>query len=293
MSVFRGTTGDGLPNGTPFANRSNQVDAVWRIDRPVGTANAAIRLDWNLNSIEGSNFTTLPNGQIAMWRRDLAVSPFWRVAGTGFANDNVANYSINTTVSDFGTVGTGYPYIVANINVLPGKLIYFKGSRTNESNQLRWEYKDAYQLKNIHVERSLNSIDFMQLTQILPGANQEIFQYEDLKGKDLPVAYYRLKFTDLDGMVTYSQIIQLSGKEKKSPVIIQNPVNNTISLMMPSKGDITISVIDLTGKLYQNMTAKTMENQLLQIPVSYLSPGYYLLRLKSELSVITLPFIKN
>jgi hypothetical protein len=154
------------------------------------------------NSIGSINIATNTSELTVSSNRNLNITGNW--------TNNGGSYS----------AGTGFPYIVANVNILPGKLIYFKGIRTNESNQLRWEYKDAYLLKNIHVERSLNSTDFIQHTQIFPGINQEIFQYTDVQGRNLANAYYRLRFSESDGMVSYSHTILIAGKERTNPVLL-------------------------------------------------------------------------
>jgi hypothetical protein len=98
VAVFEGITTNGLVNGTALTPVQKQrvVDAVWNINRLAGTGNVATQFSWS-NVIEGSTFTTLPDGDIGIITN--TGSSWSAPSGTG-------NNTTNTAAGSFATVGS-------------------------------------------------------------------------------------------------------------------------------------------------------------------------------------------
>jgi hypothetical protein len=98
IAVFEGITTNGLVNGTALTATQKQrvVDAVWNINRLNGTGSVTTQFGWT-NALEGSTFTTLPDGDIGIIQN---TGSLWSApSGTG-------NNTTNTATASFATVGS-------------------------------------------------------------------------------------------------------------------------------------------------------------------------------------------
>lgn len=291
ISVFRGTTINGNPSGTAFGSRAHQADAIWQIDRASGSSNAHIRLDWATNSIEGSSFTGLANSGIGIWR---FTGSNWLLIPTPtvFSIDNSANYAAtaSTTMSSFGTAGTGYPYLVGNINVLPSALKSFSASKANTGNQLTWEVENADQFQLFDLQESSNGIDFTYKSSVAPGSASR-YSYLDA-GSFAATKYYRLKLTDRQKNVTFSHVVSIGGKKDTKIVLLQNPVQYQLNFRHPEAVNAQYSIVDLSGRIMlQGVVSK--HAVISSVNTSTLNNGAYVLRFTDGGENYSQTFIKQ
>lgn len=277
VSVFRGTTTNGTPTGTPFSSRTNQVDAVWMVDRTSGAANAVIRFDWLAGSIEGSTFSTTANSQIGIWRYELGnwtLTP--NMPGPNFIVDNAANNaSTSGLVINFGSAGTGLSYIVANISVLPGKLLSFSADAKSTHNLLKWKVADATQFSRFEIEMSKDGVSFTPIAAVVAAQQQDYLQIDRLNTQH--TVYYRLKMWDMFNHANYSNIIVVKRESTTGLVIVQNPVQNQLVFRHPPAQNASFMVVDFSGKLFLtgNIASGNIQTS---VPVSTLPAGIYVLR---------------
>ena len=291
ISVFRGTTINGNPSGTAFGSRAHQADAIWQIDRASGSSNAHIRLDWVTNSIEGATFTGLANSAIGIWRYTgtnwlLIPSP------TVLSIDNSANYAAtaSTAMSSFGTAGTGYPYLVGNVSVLPSALKSFSANKTNNGNQLNWEVENADQFQLFDLQESTNGIDFTNKTSVAPGSASS-YSYLDA-GSFSVTKYYRLKLTDRQRNVTFSHVVSIGGKKETKIVLLQNPVQHQLNFRHPEAVNAQYSIVDFSGRiLLQGVVNK--HAVISSVNTSTLNKGAYVLRFTDGGENYSKTFIKQ
>ncbi len=291
ISVFRGTTINGNPSGTAFGSRAHQADAIWQIDRASGSSNAHIRLDWATNSIEGATFTGLANSAIGVWRYTgtnwlLIPSP------TVLSIDNSANYAAtaSTAISSFGAAGTGYPYLVGNVSVLPSALKSFSASKANSGNQLNWEVENAEQFQVFDLQESINGIDFINKTSVAPGSSSR-YSYLDA-GSFAATKYYRLKLTDRQRNVSYSHVVSIGGKKETKIVLLQNPVQYQLNFRHPEAVSAQYSVVDLSGRIMlQGVISK--HAVISSVNTSVLNKGAYILRFTDSGENYSQTFIKQ
>lgn len=290
-SVFTGTTTDGLPGGPAFGNRTFQANVVWRVDRPAGVSNAHLRMDWLDATLEGANFTTLGNASIGIWRN---TGTGWTLIPlpTLFANDNTANYASTVTspVTAFGTAGTGYPFIVGNIIILPSALKTFEATSVSTGNRLDWELEQPDRFKLFVLEESNNGIDFSYLSTITPGL-WEAYNYIHLTDKS-QTKYYRLKLIDLSGSITYSHVVSIGGKKQIHITLLQNPVQNQLLFRHPQAKDASYTITDFSGrKMLQGVISKNAA--VSTISTSSLANGMYVLHYIDHGETLTATFLKQ
>ncbi len=291
ISVFRSTTTNGIPGGPAFGSRSGQVDAVWQIDRTSGSANAHIRLDWYTDAVEGAGFTSLANSSIGIWRYSgtnwlLIPSP------TVFSNNNSTNYAstASSAVSNFGTAGTGYPYIIGNITILPSAIKMFTAASTGSGNQLIWEVENAVQYKNFELQESSDGTHFNYLYSVTPG--QEIrYSYLDA-GIFVEKKYYQLKLTDYNGSITYSQIVAVGGKKETKLGLLQNPVSSQLRFSHPEAVNAAYIIADISGRVVvKGMIPRNAVISL--VNVSVLANGTYVLQYVDGAETFSQVFLKQ
>lgn len=291
VSVFRGTTVNGSPAGTAFGGRTFQVDAVWMVDRISGASNAVVRFDWITGSIEGANFSTTPNSQIGIWRYE---SGNWVLTpnspGPNYVANNITNNAhTGGTVSNFGAAGSGLSYIVANINVLPGKLLSFTADAKPSENSLKWKVADPTQFQRYEVEVSTNGFAFSPISSVTSVQQQDYVKSD--KANIQQTVYYRLKMWDHFNQATYSNIIVVKRQQTAGMQLLQNPVSDQLVFRHPLAKNASFVVIDYTGRLFMKGTIPAGNVQT-SLPVSSLPAGSYILQYIDGVSQYAQKFIK-
>lgn len=291
VSVFRGTTTNGSPTGAAFGSRTYQVDAVWIVDRTSGSSNAAIRFDWITGSIEGAAFAATPNNQIGIWRHESGnwvLTP--NTPGPNYVANNTTNLAYTSgVVTNFGTAGSGFSYIVANINVLPGKLLSFTADAKPTENMLKWKVADPLQFKRYEVELSKDGHSFSSIANVAAGQQQEYLLND--KANTQQTVYYRLKMWDHFNQSTYSNIIVVKREQTAGMLLLQNPVNSQLVFRHPSAKKASFVIIDYTGRLFMK-GAIPSGNVQTSLPVSSLPTGSYILQYIDGTSHFAQKFIK-
>lgn len=291
VSVFRGTTTNGSPTGSAFGGRTHQVDAVWMVDRTSGSSSAAIRFDWITGSIEGASFSATPNNQIGIWRFE---SGNWVLTpnspGPNFVVNNTTNLAYTGgVVTTFGTAGSGFSYIVANINVLPGRLLSFTADAKPGENMLKWKVADPTQFQRYEVELSKDGFSFSPIASVASLQQQDYVQSDKINIQQ--TVYYRLKMWDHFNQATYSNIIVVKREQTAGMQLLQNPVSDQLVFRHPSAKTASFVIVDYTGRLFMKGTIPAGNVQT-SLPVSSLPAGSYILQYMDGTSQFAQKFIK-
>jgi Secretion system C-terminal sorting domain len=179
--------------------------------------------------------------------------------------------------------GTG---IETTGSALPILVNYIKGTRQGSKHLLNWKVTC---ISSPHVtmvlERSADSRNFTPINTVSADAvrcNQP-FDYTDtdpLKGMN----YYRLKMTDADGKVTYSEIVALLNAVKGFDIvsIAPNPVvsdNLKLNIASAQSGKMDMTIFDMQGRLVNRQTLSLLAGfNSLPVNVGNLAPGTYTIR---------------
>jgi hypothetical protein len=172
---------------------------------------------------------------------------------------------------------------------LPVKLTGFYGNYKNNQVLLYWNTATENHVDHISIERSQDGISFSQLTKVLPkGSNGAGAFYSNLDPYPYSgINFYRLKIVDLDGSVSYSEIIKCI-TSKKSLVVTQlypNPVNEFLYLQLQSdkRQVLNYAIFELSGrKCYINTEVLKPGLNMMKLPFTGLAGGTYIIRLGNE-----------
>jgi hypothetical protein len=279
MNVFSPASTNGVEGGPAFSDKSKIVDAVWNIDRPVGTGNSTITIQW-VDALEGATFATYGNGQIGV-SRNVAGSWTTTVA-------DGANTAANTVTATFNTFS---PFGVGLLGaVLPVKFGSIKAYEKQNGIQLDWKVYSENKVKSYEVERSTDARSYTTFGS-LPALynNTADGDYGFFDANPLPgISYYRIKNNDLDGRSSYSIIIRVNrNKSIKGLSLYPNPVMNGNVLLQGSdlgRGNYKINIYGANGQEIYKQQIKHNGgtiSQTIELP-STISKGVYMLSIKDD-----------
>lgn len=263
----------------------------WTLTRAVNSPGARVRLYWE-NSF--SDITNLP---------DLTVA---RYTGTNWTNAGATNAgppagpgtSLSSAVSNFQAFTFGS---LTGINPLPVELRYFKAALKNNEVELIWETASELNNDYFTIERAVNVEDFVDIGNVDGKGTSSLTQkytFTDLNplyGR----SYYRLKQTDFDGTVSYSDIsaIEYNGPEYPVLTVYPNPTSdNNVTLRLEGIREATevlVTVSDLSGKVIHKMLVTVPEGAAWENEIKLnVTPGVYLITAGAELRLSRILIVK-
>lgn len=187
---------------------------------------------------------------------------------------------------------TGTPLVVTGDVVLPVTFTQFIASSSATSVLLAWKTAQESNNRGFTIERSADGQHWTDLGFVAGTINASTisaYQYID----NLPLTginFYRLRQEDLDGRVTYSDVVTATFRGKKFFAISNNPGNGIYKLtIQPGAGITELSVTDASGKTIL-LEKSGIANPV--IDISRQAPGIYWLRVKKGNELETVKLIK-
>ncbi len=239
--------------------------------------------------------TTNPGGLIDITGTIVAGKPvLYTTRGTGVNNTilsitDAGGYSATFTPTYATIANAGDNFSFIGISFTPGTLPYlslplnllsFNASINNESVLLKWSTSNEINVQGFEVEKSLNGVSFISLSQLnaknTTGTNY--YGFTDMP-KDNGVMYYRLKMVDKDGSYSYSSVITINNQISLNKLTAYpNPVadNITISHVKAGKND-AIRVVNVNGKVISTLSVEPNTTQT-SISLTHLLPTNYLIQ---------------
>ena len=279
MNAFSPASTNGVEGGPAFSDKSKIVDAVWNIDRPVGTGNSTITIQW-VDALEGATFATYGNGQIGVSRN---VAGSW--TATVADGSNAAANQVTATFNAFSPFGVGQLGVA-----LPVKFGAIKAYEKLNGIQLDWKVYSENKVKSYDVERSGDGRSYTTVGS-LPALynNTSDGDYGFFDASPLPgTSYYRIRNNDLDGKSAYSIVVRVNrNKAIMGLSLYPNPVLNRIVTLQGSdlgRGNYKISIFGANGKeIYKQLIKHNggTISQTIELP-STISKGIYMFSVKDE-----------
>jgi hypothetical protein len=170
-------------------------------------------------------------------------------------------------------------------NLLPVELITFSAKRINDEVKLNWT--TATELNNDYfiVERSLDGISFQEIKQLKAygNSNKQIHYTVNDDNPSEEILYYRLKQTDFNGKLYYSDVISIDADNSKATIgnIAPNPTASSVSFdfYTPVNGELNYEIMDLTGRVLISKSQLLEAGHLkINILMNELPNGIYFLK---------------
>lgn len=177
----------------------------------------------------------------------------------------------------------------------PVRLLSFQVSQPKPGTALlSWKTSEEKNNLGFYVEMSNDSRMFEQAGFRSGTGNLSVNQYQYAVENLLAGTYYfRLKQMDLDGVYAYSPIrsLQVSEDQANAVSLYPNPVRNKIRIGDVPQTECQIQILDQSGRLAK-VPVFTRSNRQLEMDVSTLPSGLYVLKLVVDGMARNLKFVK-
>ncbi|MCE3282480.1 MAG: C-terminal target protein, partial [Chitinophagaceae bacterium] len=169
------------------------------------------------------------------------------------------------------------------------------------------EWATATETNNngFELQRSLNGVEFNALTFVkskaVNGSSASRLDYSFSDTRPYSVnSYYRLKQVDIDGKVSYSNIVVVKGNGINSLQVTNlypNPVRDNLNVVIGAQASarVTLSVMDISGKvMMQKIVEVNAGDNIISLNAASFAPGSYVLSVSNSLTgeTFTTRFIK-
>ena len=174
---------------------------------------------------------------------------------------------------------------------VPVTLSSFTAQKVGATNQLIWKTESEFDNRGYDVQRQTPNDNWESLGFVKGLNKASAYIFEDKA--PLSISYYRLRQIDFDGKETLSKVVSVSQSQKGQIRISPNPASDKINIVLSNNDpsvSTSITVYDLVGKqvLMQKTTA-----DMLELDMSSLTKGTYLLKIDSNNSTYTEKIIRQ
>lgn len=196
---------------------------------------------------------------------------------------------VNTllTYIQSATYTTGYYYVddfvVQELMPLPLELLSFSAHKSlNNSILLNWKLSNTSTHGDFEIQRSENGNQFTTIGNVAKTGGSD-YTFRDEKpfmGKN----YYRLKQIDIEGKISYSNIIAMDFDAENNDIwIAPNPVENTCTVFLGNiQNDTQMYLMDTSGKILKNYTIIAEPYAEITLDLSDLASGMYFLHISNK-----------
>jgi Secretion system C-terminal sorting domain len=277
-----------LDAGTPLQVRNNEI---WNVTTANGLAGGTYNMRADRTFVSGAV------GAIT----DLRLTLFGSVVGTAGVNAGTVTIpQVNRTALTMANLTNSF--YISSINLLasplPIELLKFTATKCNNDVCLDWTTATETNNDYFTVEKSTDGIYFEEVSVVDGAGNSTtVLNYSSLDDEPYQgVSYYRLKQTDFNGSISYSNVeeINFNGNTADFSLnVYPNPNDGSAFNLMvnANKGEeVLVVVYDATGKeTYSKViiTNDSGENIYAIDPSNKLAAGMYLIIATSKQSMFS------
>lgn len=191
-----------------------------------------------------------------------------------------------------GTGGGGATNCMASFAMLPVELLHFSAMPHGGQVQLQWATASELNNAGFHVERSSDGVRFEAIAEVEGmGTTPMLTNYAAEDRAPLHgLSYYRLRQTDLDGTVTWSEAVATIMSTIRTAAY-PNPVRSVLTVQGPwANEDRSVDLFDAQGRSVRQATLRAGANE---IDMAGLPAGLYRLRISWAQGAETLSVMKE
>ncbi len=216
---------------------------------------APIRCNWNCSSFGGTGIAGAAN--IPLGASACNYEPPINVATNQLFVMCFSNWSnANGTVGFNFETGTGNAGVDCSPILQAGDL-YLLADRVTGGNRLRWVTQSFQDASTYLIERAVDGNDWAVLSEIDASSNHG-FEYFDpaVAGG---VARYRVAMMDDNGMMTYSNVVEVALPAEDGIELFPNPAREQIKIRIgqPMAENLELLILDMGGRVLQQEVIQT------------------------------------
>jgi hypothetical protein len=199
-----------------------------------------------------------------------------------------------------GNMQPGYipPMGVAEVcaTLALSELDYFRGNLNNEKVRLTWGLNQTDDILTYQPESSYDRINYTSLANV-GNEGKKAMEFDDLRSFQ-GTMYYRLKITFKNGSSVYSEVVPINrivDIDLQWLTIQPNPVQNNLSLVVYAKKMLEgrILIYNAYGQKLLLLRQKINSGySTIEVPVSGMAEGAYVLMLEGNGATTAKPFLK-
>ncbi|NME66969.1 T9SS type A sorting domain-containing protein [Flammeovirga aprica] len=182
---------------------------------------------------------------------------------------------------------------VGGTNDLPVELTYFQASSNEEAVNLEWETASEINASHFDIQRSADRKTWETLGAVEASGNSQVaitYEFEDTE--PLPLAYYRLKQVDFDGVYEFFGPLQVALNGKDVPMellLMPNNINSGQEVQFNLSGldvgnNIEITIYNGQGNIVFKEIEEDVSSEVYLKPLDFtstLGTGMYYVVVKS------------
>lgn len=239
----------------------------------------------NLAAIDAST------GSITDWKADVNYAPVNKIVPLG------NELMIGGGFTQFAYYSASYLAVAGQAITLPLQLVNFTASTQDNHNiHLNWATANEANTGNFILQRAYDGVSFKDINTITAADKAfNVYSYNDTAYKTGNTLYYRLKITDKDGSVTYSNTITLNIHfEAKDFILYPNPAHGQIGLNVNSAASqkATLLITDMNGKIVQQQVIQLKQgDNNISVTLTNTAKGVYMAQLQLQEKKLTKSFI--
>ena len=168
---------------------------------------------------------------------------------------------------------------------LPIEEVTLEGQAEANANSLTWRTIDELNTAGFEVERSTDGTNFFDIGSVTAvGNGNNSYSFMDSQLPRATQFFYRLKMSDKDGTITYSQTILLYTVAPSGLSVYPNPTHGSVTLQLKDNSllNTQLKLLSIDGRL---ITEQVITAQQQLIDLSRVSRGVYVLQFANGSSV--------
>ena len=193
---------------------------------------------------------------------------------------------------------------IAAGGVMPVKMTSFTVKKESNNAVLRWTTATETDNDHFEIERSFDGLNFSKVGTVTGNGTTTTsrnYTYTDpLANINAKILYYRLRIVDIDGKLSFSQVValRLDGSLTMSNfTVYPNPFTSNIKLQVNSakQENSSIRFINMNGQevLKRNVTLMPGDNIVVIKDLETVAPGMYVMELRTADGAITQRIVKQ
>jgi hypothetical protein len=246
--------------------------------------------------IKGTVSGNTVTGNAGLTATDFLTKP--NITGNGQAdwsdNDGVltgSTYGVSITTGDYGQNDHSIDFGFAPVNILPVQRLEVTAVLSNGMVTINWQTENELNTKRFYAEQSTDGRSFANVGDVaavgtFPGIKNYSLLHDITSINGVPVIYYRIKLVDLDGKISYSNVVAVRIANINGVKTWPNPVKDyvAISLYSAVNTNMQVRITNMEGKTIRvnNYRITRGNNQLSLSGLQRIAGGVYLLELKDN-----------
>lgn len=230
----------------------------------------------------------------------------WKTDGTEAGTVLVQNINTTGNANPAGFTRVGFKLYVTVIDdthnrelwvadlstpgPLPLTLLNVSAKLVGQNGVVSWKTTFEENTSHFEIERSANNRQYTKVGTVASANTGATHDYSfvdpQITALGVPVVFYRLKMKDLDSKSTYSKTFAIDISSDQPVVMLYpTPVHEsaTVMIAVKRKENITLSVVDMTGKVVQQKRVVVNDgSNMISIETGSLSAGVYTVMINGE-----------